>query len=131
MTRGGFRLALMLIVACVPGSAIAATVDVAITSGDGMPAEGAVVTLVPLNGAAPQPTNIPAEAVIDQRNQMFVPAMVMIRRGGRVVFANNDVTMHQVYSFSPGNNFELPLYKGKSRPVEFRQPGAVAVPLHR
>ncbi|HVP85558.1 MAG TPA: hypothetical protein VMS78_12635 [Rhizomicrobium sp.] len=128
MTRGSLRLALMLIVAFVPGSAIAATVDVAVTASDGMPAEGAVVSLAPVNGAAPQPTNIPADAVIDQRNQMFVPLMVVIRRGGHVVFANNDVTMHQAYSFSPIKQFEYEIRQGeKSPPVVFDKAGVAAI----
>ena len=107
---------------------MAATVDVAIAAADGMPAAGAVVSLEPVNGAAPAPTTVPAEAVIDQRNQMFVPLMVVIRRGGHVVFANNDVTMHQVYSFSPIKQFEYEIRQGeKSPPVVFDKAGVAAI----
>ena len=107
MTRKSLPV-LMLALLCAHGSAIAATVDVEVSGTDGKPAVGAIVSLVPVSGATPAPTNIPADAVIDQRNQMFSPLAVTIRRGGRVVFANNDTTMHQVYSFSSIKQFEYP-----------------------
>jgi plastocyanin len=107
---------------------MAASVDVAIVSNDGRPAAEAVVSLEPTDGRAPAASNLPAEAVIDQRNQMFVPLMVLIRRGGHVVFANNDVTMHQVYSFSPIKQFEYEIRQGeKSPPVVFDKPGVAAI----
>jgi len=128
MTRGSLVTALMLSFVCVHGSAIAATVDVSITTTDGKPAAGAVVSLEPVNGTAPAPSNVAAEAVIDQRNQMFSPLMVVIRRGGHVVFANNDVTMHQVYSFSPIKQFEYEIKQGeKSPPVVFDSAGIAAI----
>jgi plastocyanin len=118
----------VLVYFCVRGGASAATVDIAITATDGAPAAGAIVSLEPKNGMAPSPTNIPSEAVIDQRNQMFVPLMVVIRRGGRVVFANNDQTMHQVYSFSPVKQFEYEIRQGeKSPPVVFDKAGVAAI----
>lgn len=118
----------MLTFACVHGSAIAATVDVAVTDANGKPAVGAVVSLTPENGAPPSPSNIPNEAVIDQRNQMFAPLAVTIRKGGHVVFANNDATMHQVYSFSPIKQFEYEIRQGeKSPPVAFDKPGVAAI----
>jgi plastocyanin len=118
----------MLAFTCVHGAAMAATVDIVITDTNGKPAANAIVSLAPENGTAPSPTNIPNEATIDQRNQMFVPLAVTIRKGGHVVFANNDATMHQVYSFSPIKQFEYEIRQGeKSPPVVFDRPGVAAI----
>lgn len=128
MTRESTLAALMLAFLCTPGAALAAVVDVTVITGDGAAAAGAVVKLEPVNGQAPAPANIPAEAVIDQRNQMFVPLMVVIRQGGHVVFANTDHTMHQVYSFSPVKQFEYEIRQGeKSPPVVFDKAGVAAI----
>lgn len=128
MTRGSLSAALMLAFVCVHGTAIAATVDIAITDANGKPAAGAIVSLAPENGAMPSPSNIANEAVIDQRDQMFVPLVVTIRKGGQVVFANNDATMHQVYSFSQIKQFEYEIKQGeKSPPVVFDKPGVAAI----
>lgn len=128
MTWGSLSAALMLGFVCAHGTAIAATVSVAITDADGKPAANAIVSLSPAKGAAPAPSNIPADAVIDQRNQMFSPLVVIVRRGGHVVFANNDATMHQVYSFSPIKQFEYEIHQGeKSPPVLFDKAGIAAI----
>jgi plastocyanin len=128
MTRGHAFLALILASVCVHGAACAATVDIAITDTDGRPAAGAIVSLMPEKGAAPSASNIAGEAVIDQRHQMFVPLTVTIRKGGHVVFTNNDATMHQVYSFSPIKQFEYEIRQGeKSPPVVFDKPGVAAI----
>lgn len=127
MTRGSLS-ALVLAFACVHGAAIAATVSITVTGTDGKPAANAIVSLEPDKGAAPAPSNIPAEAVVDQRDQMFRPLVVIVRRGGSVVFANNDTTMHQVYSFSPIKQFEYEIHQGeKSPPVQFDKAGVAAI----
>ncbi|HEY4123036.1 MAG TPA: hypothetical protein VGM36_00395 [Rhizomicrobium sp.] len=127
MTRGSLS-ALVLAFVCAHGNAIAAAVDVAVTDTSGKPAAGAIVSLTPESGAMPSPVNLPTDAVIDQRNQMFSPLVVMIRRGGHVVFANNDVTMHQVYSFSPIKQFEYEIMQGaKSPAVQFDRAGVAAI----
>jgi plastocyanin len=110
------------------GAAMAATVDVSVTDTDGKPAAGAVVSLVPESGVMPEPSRLPAEAIIDQRHQMFIPLAVIVRRGGHIVFTNHDTTMHQVYSFSPIKQFEFEIDQGnKSAPVEFDKAGVAAI----
>jgi plastocyanin len=110
------------------GAAMAATVEVSVTDANGKPAAGAVVSLTPQSGAMPEPSHLPAEAIIDQRHQMFIPLSVVVRRGGHVVFVNNDTTMHQVYSFSPIKQFEFEIDQGhKSEPVVFDKPGVAAI----
>lgn len=67
-------------------------------------------------------------AVIDQRNQAFVPYVLAIRAGTAVEFPNNDRTYHNVFSFSKPRRFDLGRYpRGQSKAVRFDQPGVVRV----
>src|ERR1700722_19147583 len=106
-----------------------AAVDVSIAGTDGKPAENAVVELSPVDAGATLPaTHVPAEGIIDQRDEMFMPLVTVIRKGGHVVFTNNDKTMHQAYSFSSIKQFELEIDEGEhSAPVVFDQPGVAAI----
>jgi len=107
----------------------AATVSVTVTGDDGHPADGAVVELVPQSGAIPAfGEKVPAEAVIDQRHETFLPLVSVVRKGGHVVFTNNDTTMHQVYSFSDIKQFAFEIDEGqRSLPVIFDKPGISAI----
>jgi plastocyanin len=110
--------------------AMAATVDVVITGTDGRPAADAVTELFMQDqtGASPAQSQLPSDAVVDQRNEMFIPLVSVIRRGGHVMFTNNDNTMHQVYSFSSIKQFAFEIDEGKrSAPVTFDQPGVAAI----
>mgnify|MGYP001556527370 CR=1 FL=1 len=70
----------------------------------------------------------PAAAVMDQRDQHFVPHVLIVQKGAAVEFPNSDVIAHHVYSFSKPNNFELPLYKGSPPdPVLFDHEGNVTL----
>jgi len=105
----------------------ATTVDVAVVDKNAVPAPDTVITLEP-DGAQALATHLPEKAVIDQRNETFIPLVVVVRRGGRVVFTNNDVTMHQVYSFSPIRQFQFVIKQGEvSPPVLFDRPGIAAI----
>ena len=105
----------------------AATVDVAAVDKNAMPAPDTVITLEP-DGSPAAVTHLPEKAVIDQRDETFIPLVVIVRKGGRVVFTNNDETMHQVYSFSPIKQFQFVIKQGEvSAPVVFDQPGIAAV----
>ena len=65
---------------------------------------------------------------MDQRDNQFVPHILVISAGTKVQFPNNDVVSHHVYSFSPAKRFELPLYKGNQyEPAEFAVPGIVVL----
>jgi len=108
--------------------ASAATVDITVTGADGAPASFAVVGLVPDEANAVIAPHTPEKSVIDQRHETFLPLVVVIRRGGRVVFTNNDATMHQVYSFSSIKQFQFEIDEGQvSRPVQFDEPGVAAI----
>jgi plastocyanin len=122
------RWALYILAALAVGaSAQAATVSVALHDSHGAPASNAVLTLTPTAGLALAP-QLPEQATIDQRDQMFMPLVVALRRGGNVVFANNDNTMHQVYSFSAIKQFEAEIERGqRSRPIVFDKAGVAVI----
>ncbi len=109
-------------------AALAATVSIQISDSDGTPAAQAVVALEPHSQQTLLPSRLAQNAVVDQRNEMFIPLVTLIRQGGQVVFTNNDTTMHQVYSFSPIRQFEFEIDQGrKSQPVTFDKPGVAAI----
>jgi plastocyanin len=74
---------------------------------------------------APQPR---AHAVLDQRNETFVPYVLAVTVGTTVDFPNSDRTYHNVFSLSKAKSFDLGRYpRGESRSVRFDQPGMVRV----
>src|SRR5207237_4743754 len=89
----------------------------------------AVVELSALAPPAIAPARLPSgEAIIDQRHETFLPLVTVVRKGGHVIFTNNDSTMHQVYSFSPIKQFAFEIDEGqRSPPVVFDKPGVVAI----
>jgi plastocyanin len=121
-----FPLALAAALAAFP--ARAATVNVEIRDGSGHPAANAVVALT-VDGAAPTTVSpLLSEATIDQRHETFIPLVTLLRKGGQVVFTNNDTTMHQVYSFSPVKQFEFEIDEGqRSKPVVFDKAGVASI----
>jgi plastocyanin len=105
----------------------AATVTVVATDDHGRPAANAVVSLTPSDGAQIA-AHTPEKSIIAQREEMFIPLVVIVRRGGEVVFTNNDTTMHQVYSFAPIKQFEFEIDQGQiSKPVVFDKAGVAAI----
>jgi plastocyanin len=72
----------------------------------------------------------PAESAFDieQRGLAFRPALAVVQVGTEVFFPNRDAIAHQVYSFSPGMRFELPLHRSGERPSHrFLQPGIAVI----
>jgi len=67
-------------------------------------------------------------AVLNQRNQAFVPYVLAIRAGTTVDFPNRDRTYHNVFSFSKPRRFDLGRYaQGQSKSVSFDEAGVVRV----
>ena len=67
-------------------------------------------------------------AVLDQRNEAFVPYVLAITVGTTVDFPNSDKTYHNVFSFSKAQRFDLGRYaRGESKSVRFDEPGVVRV----
>lgn len=115
---------LILLLACTRAHAL--TLEVALKDASGHPAPDSVVLLEPQGTNAP--SHVPERAIIDQRRETFLPLVVVVRKGGSVVFTNNDTTKHQVYSFSPIKQFEFVIKQGEtSLPVVFPQGGISAI----
>jgi plastocyanin len=127
MSRPLFHFVFLAIV-LVAAPAAAGSLDVQISDSTGHPAANAVFALTPQGAAAEPPSRLAAEAIIDQRKETFLPLVSIVRKGGRVIFTNNDTTMHQVYSFSPIKQFEFEVDEGhRSPPVVFDKPGVASI----
>jgi len=81
--------------------------------------------------SAPRGAFEPSEqghAVMDQRNERFVPHVLAVMTGTTVDFPNSDRIYHNVFSLSKTRRFDLGRYAvGNSKPVRFDQPGIVRV----
>jgi plastocyanin len=94
---------------------------------DGHPVADAVVVAVPVEGM-PRIAPPTAREIVDQVDQEFVPRVTPVLVGSSVFFPNKDNIRHQVYSFSPARQFELPLYAGTpAMPIVFDKPGVVVL----
>ena len=70
----------------------------------------------------------PGRAVLDQRNETFVPYVLAVSVGSTVEFPNSDRTYHNVFSLSKAKRFDLGRYAaGRSKSVRFDRPGIVRV----
>jgi plastocyanin len=84
-----------------------------------------VVYLEGAPGTVSSPTD-PLE--MTQEGKTFDPGMMVVPVGAEVHFPNLDDLFHNVFSLSPGNNFDLGLYRGgDSRSVRFETPGVAAI----
>jgi plastocyanin len=113
---------------CAP--AAAGTVNVDVVDEQGHALERVVVYLSPSAPAASASLAPPAAptAAMDQQDNAFVPHILVVQKGTKVVFPNHDSVSHHVYSFSPAKTFELGLYKGNTHaPVLFEQSGLVVL----
>lgn len=85
---------------------------------------GTVIWLPGLQGAPAAAT----AATIASSNKRFEPHVLAVPRGTRVGFPNIDPIYHNAFSLSPGNPFDLGLYrKGASRSVMLNAAGLVRV----
>lgn len=103
----------------------ARAVSVTFTDAEGKPAADTVLSLTPETGA---PGRAAAPAVMDQRDEAFLPKVLPVQVGADVAFRNFDKTRHQVYSFSPAKPFEREILVGAPpEHVVFDKPGVVAL----
>ncbi|MDO8344046.1 MAG: methylamine utilization protein [Cellvibrio sp.] len=106
-------------------SVLSAQFELSVVDDKGNPLQDAVAALVPAQkiNYSTAPT-----AIVDQRQNMFVPGVLAIRVNTQVRFPNSDDVRHHVYSFSPAKKFELRLYHGMTaEPVLFDKPGTVVL----
>jgi plastocyanin len=86
----------------------------------------AVVTFEPASPVPVRPAEAPFEMVT--RRKTFQPRLLVIPRGSRVRFPNADPILHNVFSVSSPNQFDLGLYrKGTGKEKRFEEPGLVRV----
>ena len=121
-----FFLTLALVFAAIP--ALAGDLGVTIRDAAGKPVSDAVVTFTPAAGVALSDADRAGPFVMAQKNIMFNPFVLAVPVGATVNFPNQDPVNHHVYSFSPTQPFQLPLYgKGKTRTVTFTRAGTEAL----
>jgi len=77
-------------------------------------------------GHAPRPPEAPFQLVTHAKE--FSPRVLAVPVGSRVQFPNQDAILHNVFSVSPGNSFDLGIYRnGPPKEKRFEQPGIVRV----
>jgi plastocyanin len=66
--------------------------------------------------------------VIATKNKAFEPGSLVVARGSTVRFPNEDPVLHNVFSVSPGNAFDVGLYsKGEGKSTRLETPGLVRI----
>ena len=119
------RLAFWISASLASQGVVAADVSLTATS-SGKPLADAVLILTPEHQTGAAPT--PRRDTMDQRDRQFVPHVLSVTTNTDVTFPNSDDIRHQVYSFSPAKQFELPLYHGTDAPpVSFDKAGVVVL----
>jgi plastocyanin len=85
-----------------------------------------VVSLEPLSGKVPKKSA--AAMQMTTRGKTLLPHVLVVPAGSTVVFPNEDPISHNLFSLSPGNQFDLGLYrKGSGKTQAFNTPGVVNV----
>jgi plastocyanin len=68
------------------------------------------------------------DVVVTQKDKSFDRSVISIRSGDRVVFRNGDTVVHNIYSVSPGFEFEIKTQlPGQSAEEEFVGQGEAEV----
>lgn len=120
--------ALLLMAALWAGPALAGDVTVTVRGTDGKPVPDAVVMVYPNGQPTKGPIKFPWAYRVAQQNIQFTPFMLIVPVGADVAFPNLDKVRHHVYSFSPGNKFEIKLYgHEENRTAKMGAVGAVAI----
>ena len=121
----------LLIALCVlsfPAAASAGDLTLTIRDAAGFAVPDAVVTVYPAQPGPRTPIKFAWPLRVSQHDLQFDPFVLISPVGAEVAFPNQDKVRHHVYSFSPGNRFELKLYgKEDSRTVAFKSVGVVAI----
>jgi len=119
------RSAVWILALSLGGPTYAGTLRVTVVDDHGQPVEHVAVYALP---SKPLPAASGPNAIMDQAHSAFVPHILIVQTGTSVLFPNNDVVSHHVYSFSEPKTFELPLYKGNAHPpIVFDRPGVIVL----
>jgi plastocyanin len=96
-----------------------------VTLQGGAPVGPVIVYIKHIEGAVPQTE---AEGTLRQLDVAFKPGTLVVLAGTTVHFPNLDNVWHNVFSLSPGNEFDLGLYRGgTSQSIQMKSPGEVQV----
>lgn len=136
-TRPAALLGLCAAVALLGGAMAAAREDTAQISGtlvlvqEGRPVTDGVDQAVVFFTPAKKPKvatagdDVPEMATV---KKSFQPRMLVVPVGAKVRFPNQDPILHNAFSVSGGNAFDVGLYgKGPGKTVTFKEPGLVRV----
>ena len=84
-----------------------------------------LVWLDPLGRAPKKPA---AQFSMTTRSKTFLPHVLAVPTGSSVSFPNEDPIAHNLFSLTPGNTFDLVLYRrGAGKTQKFETPGVVNV----
>lgn len=134
MTAGRRRALVAAVVLCAGAGAAAAAElrgRMQLVTKAGKPARGSDLrqSIVYFEPADPHRV-APAPGPIDMvtREKKFVPRVLVVAKGSRVRFPNQDAILHNVFSVTPQNAFDLGLYpQGPGKEKRFDNPGLVRV----
>jgi plastocyanin len=91
-----------------------------------LPPDSGAVTDVVVSIEGTVGTRTPSKASIDQKNMTFIPHVLPVVAGSTVEFQNNDDVMHNVFSNSPAQRFDVGMFgRGETRSVTVDKPGVV------
>ena len=83
-------------------------------------------TLVWLDPLGRVPKRPGAAFTMTTRSKTFLPHVIAVPAGSTVNFPNEDPIAHNLFSLTPGNTFDLGLYRrGPGKPHKFEAPGVV------
>jgi plastocyanin len=120
-------LALSFGTLAVAASAAAVSGSLRLTEKAGAAASDVASAVIWVEGP-PRPAAAPASVSIAMRGKTFEPRVSVLPVGGRASFPNDDPVLHNVFSLSEGNRFDLGLYKRpKSGTATFKRAGLVRV----
>jgi plastocyanin len=106
-----------------PPAELVGKVELTEAGGEKTPAAGSVVWVPGLPGARTGPT-----PTMSSSQKRFTPHVIAVAQDALVTFPNVDKVFHNVFSRTPGSEFDLGLYRnGASRSVRFNKPGLVRV----
>lgn len=85
-------------------------------------------TLVWLDAAGRTWKKPPAAFTMTTRSKTFLPHVLAVPAGSTISFPNEDPIAHNLFSLTPGNTFDLGLYRrGAGKSQKFTNPGTVNV----
>ncbi|HEX5052668.1 MAG TPA: hypothetical protein VFZ65_12905 [Planctomycetota bacterium] len=95
---------------------------------DGTAREDRSAVVVFLEGPELRSPPLPRSPVLSQKGRSFHPPVLVVTAGTTVVFPNDDLVFHNVFSLSRSNPFDLGTYGAGSRQQHvFANPGLVKV----